>query len=522
MSFLFDLDSRVVILLIGGVVAHQLAESIFRFAQNLIWDPLPQFKGPRLARFTAWYKTYYEVFKGVSWTHHLEELHKQYGELSRGSVVRVGPNELHFSDPAAYHAIYNNNNRWDKEATTYQALVADHSSVAFLKYADAKERKEIMQPLFSRRSICDMQEFIQSKVDRLCEVLTANNSTNQSSNLFLGLRSFALDAITSFCFATSANALSVPDFQSPIILAMEASHESNPLFKHFPHLRILITNLPTHLSAILSPRTSGLAHLQKMLATQVNSVLASPAKLNSAPHRTIYHELLNPPPNRGHSVKNKRDLIDEAQALTFGGVDTVGNTLMLGIHHLLDNPPMAQRLKSELLSIWPDLHSPPPRFESLEKLPYLTAVIKESLRIGPGGVPIGLPRIVPPPGATICNHSVPAQTIVSIAPGFVHQAPEIFPSPETFRPERWLAEGEGAQSSALDKWLVSFSRGPRMCLGQNLAWCELYMVFAALFRRFDMQLDMGGAKAVDVKWHSYFLPLFLGEHLKVFCKPAEA
>jgi hypothetical protein len=86
MSFLFDVDPRVVILLIGGVVAHQLAESILRFVQNLIWDPLPEFKGPRLARFTAWYKTYYEVFKGVSWTHHVEELHKQYGELSCGEL----------------------------------------------------------------------------------------------------------------------------------------------------------------------------------------------------------------------------------------------------------------------------------------------------------------------------------------------------------------------------------------------------------------------------------------------------
>jgi cytochrome P450 len=303
---------------------------------------------------------------------------------------------------------------------------------------------------------------------------------------------------------------------------MEATHESNTLFKHFPGLRILITNLPARLSAILSPRTAGLANLQQMLTTQVNDILAFPEKLNDAPHRTIYHELLNPPPNRGKSVKNKRDLIDEAQVLIFGGVDTFGNATMLGIHHLLENPSMVQRLKAELLSIWPDLKSPPPRFEDLEKLPYLTAVIKESLRIGPGGVAVGLPRIVPPPGAKICDSFVPAQTIVSIAAWFVHYAPEIFPSPEKFSPERWLGEGEEAQNSALDKWLVPFSRGPRMCLGQNLAWCELYLAFAALFRRFDMQLDMGGAKAVDVKWHSHFLPLFLGEHLRVFCKPVEA
>ncbi|KAM3069575.1 hypothetical protein ACMFMG_005676 [Clarireedia jacksonii] len=511
MPFLFDIDAKVIILLIVGVVSHQLSHSVYHFIENLIWDPLPKFAGPWWARFTNWYKTYYEFFKGVSWTHHLEMLHKKYG-----SVVRVGPNELHFSDPAAYHDIYNNSNRWDKEASTYGALVADHSSVAFLKYADAKKRKDIMQPLFSRRSICEMQGLIQSKIDRLCEVLTVNNSTNQSSNLFLGLRCFALDAITSYCFATSSNALSIPDFQSPIILSMEATHGTNPLFKHFPILRILITSLSTRLSALLSPKTAGLANLHHMIAAQVQDLLSSPETLQHAPHRTVFHELLNPSPNRGSPVNQKRYLMDEAQALIFGGVDTTSNATMLGIHHLLDNPPMVQRLQSELRSIWPDLNSPPPRFEDLEKLPYLTAVIKESLRIGPGGVAIGLPRIVPSPGATINKHFVPAQTIVSVTPCFVHYSPEIFPSPESFTPERWLEP-----NSELDKWLISFSRGPRMCLGQNLAWCELYLVFAGLFRRFDMQLDMGGAKAVDVKWHSHFLPYFLGEHLRVFCKPVK-
>jgi cytochrome P450 len=42
----------------------------------------------------------------------------------------------------------------------------------------------------------------------------------------------------------------------------------------------------------------------------------------------------------------------------------------------------------------------------------------------------------------------------------VHYNADIFPEPESFVPERWLDE-----STDLDKWLVAFSRGPRMCLG---------------------------------------------------------
>lgn len=68
---------------------------------------------------------------------------------------------------------------------------------------------------------------------------------------------------------------------------------------------------------------------------------------------------------------------------------------------------------------------------------------------------------------------------------FLHFNPELFPSPQEFRPERWL------DNPGLDNWLVSFSRGPRSCLGINLAWMELRLSFAYVFRRFDMELAQG-------------------------------
>jgi cytochrome P450 len=62
----------------------------------------------------------------------------------------------------------------------------------------------------------------------------------------------------------------------------------------------------------------------------------------------------------------------------------------------------------------------------------------------------------------------------------VHQNASIFPEPAKFVPERWL------ESPELDNWLVAFSRGPRMCLGINLAWAELRLGLAHVFRKFDM------------------------------------
>lgn len=49
---------------------------------------------------------------------------------------------------------------------------------------------------------------------------------------------------------------------------------------------------------------------------------------------------------------------------------------------------------------------------------------------------------------------------------FVHRNASVFEDPNEFVPQRWL----GTDGRSLDKWLVSFSRGPRSCLGLKYAY----------------------------------------------------
>jgi Cytochrome P450 len=85
--------------------------------------------------------------------------------------------------------------------------------------------------------------------------------------------------------------------------------------------------------------------------------------------------------------------------LMFAGSDTVSNVLMIGFFHLLQRPSIQKRLRDELLESWPELHNAP-TFETLETLPLLTAVVKESLRISPN-ITTPCERIVPAAGAVI-------------------------------------------------------------------------------------------------------------------------
>ena len=95
------------------------------------------------------------------------------------------------------------------------------------------------------------------------------------------------------------------------------------------------------------------------------------------------------------------------------------------------------------------------------------------------------------------------------------QHPYAFEKPEQFIPERWLTEDREAQERH-EKFFVPFSKGPRSCLGINLAWCEMYLALASLYRRFDIKLD--GTKDEDFDWIDVGLALFKAP-LKCYVSP---
>lgn len=105
------------------------------------------------------------------------------------------------------------------------------------------------------------------------------------------------------------------------------------------------------------------------------------------------------------TVPSAGSLYEEGQALMFAGADTVGNTLMLGTYYLLKQDDTYKAFKTELQNAWSNLEVAPDLRE-LEQLPYLNAVIKESLRMS-SGVVSGLLRIVPKQGAKIGGHYIP-------------------------------------------------------------------------------------------------------------------
>lgn len=197
-------------------------------------------------------------------------------------------------------------------------------------------------------------------------------------------------------------------------------------------------------------------------------------------HPTIFHSILDSP--LPTDEKSYTRLWQDGQIAVFAGTLTTAWTLSVAAYHLLAQPAILKKLKAELQTAIPDPTSHL-SITMLEQLPYLTACVQEALRLG-YGTSTRLPRIAPDETIVFTDSkrgkdwTIPPGTPVSMTCPLIHHDEAIFPDSHTFRPERWL------ENPQLEKYLVSFSKGSRQCIGINLANAELYLMLGRLFRSY--------------------------------------
>lgn len=167
-------------------------------------------------------------------------------------------------------------------------------------------------------------------------------------------------------------------------------------------------------------------------------------------------------------------------------------------YHIAADVRIRERLYLELKDAIPS-PSHLPALADLERLPYLSAVIQEGLRLC-NPVTHRIARQFPDKSLMCHSLVIPAGATISMTALLIHQNERIFPEPTKFLPDRWL---KGDQN--LERYLVPFNRGPRSCLGINLARAEMYLILAAVFRQFSFDVSQVDKKRdIDVS-HDYIL-----------------
>jgi cytochrome P450 len=195
-------------------------------------------------------------------------------------------------------------------------------------------------------------------------------------------------------------------------------------------------------------------------------------------------------------------LANEALALLAAGSETTGSTLSSLTYHVLANPAIHARLKRDLRAAAEKNNIP--RTELLdstivESLPYLQALLKESLRWTTpitGRLPRRhptLPLIYTSPSGP--SYTLPPNTTLSMTIRDCHFSPSIFPSPHTFDPERWITSS-AEELARMNRAFMPFGKGPRVCVGMELAKKEVLLVAGNVFWRYELELEGTGVESV--------------------------
>lgn len=193
-------------------------------------------------------------------------------------------------------------------------------------------------------------------------------------------------------------------------------------------------------------------------------------------------------------------LTDEGVLFVVAGNETTGNTLSVITYHVLSNPAVLAALKAELRDAIMD-PSVIPLWQDLEPLLYLSAVIKEGLRMS-YGVVSRMPRVSPTHPLFYKKWLIPPGTPVSMNAMDMHDDPCVFPNARAFSPDRWLPPNDTVR---MQRYLVPFCRGTRACVGRELAYAEIYITIATLFRRYGLELWETERADVDVA-HECHIP----------------
>lgn len=455
---------------------------------RLFFHPLRNYPGPKFAAATRWYEFYFDLMKGMGgqFAWEIDRMHELYGP-----IVRINPDELHVKDPEWIDVLYAGNPTHRDKYPPFAAMTGNpEASFGTVEHNIHRKRKLATSPFFSKRSVADAEPLLRKQAEKLCKTFEDSYTNDEVVKLHIRYLGFTTDSVSEFAFARSDGLQGNVDGLEDWAETLRMVGAVFPLLRQFPWMIKVALKLPLWVFQLVVPVLSRFLELHKEMKIQATAFLEN-EKIHPTPLAVKRTER---PPTVFHGIyqsslpieeKSLNRLSQEGLVMIVAGSESTSRTLMLATYYLLSAPHVMEQLKKELLEAMPDPMTVPP-VKVLESLPWLHAVIKETFRtsaVFTTRFPLTTPETL-----RYKDWVIPSHTPVSMTTRSTMHDPTLFPSPETFRPERWLNGALSKDGKDLTRYYVPFSRGTRICPGIELAYAELYMALAMIIRRFDLEL----------------------------------
>lgn len=451
----------------GTVIVSLVTAYILYLVIAAQFNPLKKCPGP-------WYTLYSKIpILVIFWrdarNQYVHSLHKRYGP-----IVRLGPDEVSICDPKDVSKVYLGNFDKSRFYAQFGNYGAPNLFCMLTKEPHVKLRK--LMTGFYRKETINATGIIQEKVEEMESVVAAENKQDVHT-LF---RYLAFDVVTRLTISDSE---------------MLAGNNQQLVFYH--EMQTSMTFWTT-----LQPKWWDLA----AALSRPQSVLGEKTSISQASQRCNdwTFQQTGDPDTLLDLLKSKKVshkiAMSEVQDHIAAGHETTAVTLAFLFHRLAHDKSIQDKLYAELQDIHVTL-------ESVDTLPYLNALINETLRVH-AAIPGAEPRICPPE-TSFQGVSLPKGTIISAQPYTLHRDEAWGEDADEFRVERWF-ENPPMQ------YFMPFGAGIRMCIGMHVAMGELKLATAQLLKKYTVEKSYASQKFPTMKDSYTTLPE--GDNTLVFVK----
>ncbi|KAL7591256.1 hypothetical protein Lser_V15G31714 [Lactuca serriola] len=361
------------------------------------------------------------------------------------------------------------------------ARMVDHnkSSIVWLPAGDQWRRlRRITKEYFFSVQSLDASKLLREKkigelldhIDRCC---TNGTVVNVGAVAF----TTTLNVFSNYMFSLDLaqyDSVSSQEFKDAVWALMEVCGKPN-LVDFFPILRPF------------DPQGLGrrVYHYGKKLLTIFDTIIDErlQRRSNSSTNNDVLDMLLNLN-MKDEFVFSRNEIKHLLLDLFIAGTDTISSTLEWAMAELIRNPQKMELARSKIFKLMQN-ENRRIQEQDISQLPYLQAIIKETLRLHPAGAFL-IPHeaidnvevqgfIVPKNAQILCNLWA------------MGRDPQVWSDPEAFMPERFMEVEIDYRGQDFE--FIPFGAGRRICPGLNIAHRMLHIVLGSLIQKFNWKLE---------------------------------
>ncbi|KAK2376659.1 Cytochrome p450 [Trifolium repens] len=211
---------------------------------------------------------------------------------------------------------------------------------------------------------------------------------------------------------------------------------------------------------------------------------------------------------------NDDNVLYIVENINVAAIETTLWSIEWGIAELVNHQEIQNKVREEMDRVLGPGHQVTE--PDLQKLPYLQAVIKETLRLR-----MAIPLLVPHMNlhdAKLAGYDIPAESKILVNAWWLANNPALWKKPEEFRPERFLEEEAHVEANGNDFRYLPFGVGRRSCPGIILALPILGITIGRLVQNFEL-LPPPGQSKIDTSEKGGQFSLHILKHSTIVAKP---